>query len=273
MVFLSYWWAAQESVRWLVARGRTGEARELIQRAARRNKVEVREELILAMEETIKLELAEEESGRTYTAVDLFRYPNLRCKTLILLLCWVTCASLYYVLLLDQSELSDNKYLGFLITAGVQIPGYIYVILTLEQPMFGRKRSLCLFLIICGLALSTHPFVPADYPTVRITISVIGRFAANCSYTILNLFSAEQFPTVVRGVGMGFAVVVSRLGTMLAPYILLLGHFSPVIFGLSALLSGLAVLLLTETLGRKMPETLQDGEKFSVRFPGLGGRE
>ena len=273
VVFLAYWWAAPESIRWLVARGRTEEAAELIQRAARRNKVEVREELILAMEETIKLELAEEEAGRTYTAVDLFRYPNLRCKTLILLLCWITCASLYYVLLLDQSELSDNKYVGFLITAGVQIPGYVYVILTLEQPMFGRKKSLCLFLILCGLALSTHPLVPADYPTVRITISVIGRFAANCSYTILNLFSAEQFPTVVRGVGMGFAVVVSRTGTMLAPYILLLGHFSPVIFGLSALLSGLCALLLPETLGKKMPETLQDGEKLAVRFPGLGGRE
>ena len=37
----------------------------------------------------------------------------LRCKTIILLLCWVTCASLYYVLLLDQSELSvvNNQHL------------------------------------------------------------------------------------------------------------------------------------------------------------------
>ena len=251
----------------MVARGRTGEATQLIQRAAARNKVEVSQELIQAMEQTIEKELEDEEAARTYTAVDLFRYPNLRWKTLILLLCWMTCASLYYVLLLDQSELSDNKYVGFLMTAGVQIPGYIYVILTLERPTFGRKRSMCLFLILSGLALSTHPFVPAEYPTVRITISVIGRFAANCSYTILNLFSAELFPTVVRGVGMGFAVVVSRIGTMLAPYFLLLGHYSPIIFGVSALLSGLAALLLPETLGRKMPETLQDGEKFKLTFP------
>jgi hypothetical protein len=31
----------------------------------------------------------------------------MRYKTLILMLCWLTCASLYYVLLLDQSELSE----------------------------------------------------------------------------------------------------------------------------------------------------------------------
>ena len=66
---------------------------------------------------------------------------------------------------------------------------------------------------------------------------------------------------------MGFAVVVSRIGTMLAPYILLMGQFSPVIFGLGALLSGLCVLMLPETLGQQMPETLQDGETNEVFWP------
>ena len=199
VLFMAYYFAAPESIRWLVARGRTEEARSLIHRAAKRNKVIIDDDLIKAMEKTINEEIQEEESQKTYTAVDLFRKPNLRCKTLILLLCWLTCASLYYVLLLDQSELSDDKYLGFFITAGVQLPGYFYVIFTLERPMFGRKKSMCIFLILSGLALCTHPFVPKQYPAIRITISVIGRFAANCSYTILNLFSAEQFPTVVRG--------------------------------------------------------------------------
>ena len=271
LLFLAYWWVAPESVRWLVARGRNTEARNLIHRAARRNGVTISDKLIGDMEQTIERELQEESeeksSSKTYTAVDLFRFPNLRYKTIILLLCWLTCASLYYVLLLDQSELSDDKYLGFLITAGVQLPGYVYVIFTLDIPAFGRKKSMCGFLILSGLALSSHPFVPESYPAVRITLSIIGRFAANCSYTILNLFSAEQFPTVVRGVGMGFAVVFSRIGTMLAPYILLLGPYSPCIFGFSALLSGLCALLLPETLGRQLPETLQDGERIPICTP------
>lgn len=203
IIFLSYFWLSSESVRWLVARGRTDEARQLIRKAAARNKVSIDDNLIKGMEKTINEEIQEEKSQKTYTAVDLFRYPNLRCKTLVLLLCWLTVASLYYVLLLDQSELSDDKYLGFLITAGVQIPGYFYVIATLERPMFGRKKSMCIFLVISGLALSTHPFVPKNYRATRVSISIIGRFAANCSYTILNLYSSEIFPTVVRGVGMG----------------------------------------------------------------------
>ena len=76
------------------------------------------------MEDTIKEEEEKGKTQTTYTQIDLFRNGvNLRYKTLIILLCWLTVASLYYVLLLDQSELSDNKFIGFLITAGIQIPG------------------------------------------------------------------------------------------------------------------------------------------------------
>ena len=158
--------------------------------------------LVEKMEATIEAELVAEEEGKIYTAVDLFRLPVsdhhynqyipshitspsssssfqvLRCKTIILLVCWVTCASLYYVLLLDQSELSEvnfshlnnhltllsplikenipcqDLYLGFLITAGVQLPGYVYVILTLERPMFGRKRWSNISSSMCHLITS-----------------------------------------------------------------------------------------------------------------------
>ena len=55
----------------------------------------------------------------------------MRCTTLVMTLCWSVCASLYYVLLLDQSELSSDPYLGFLATCLVQLPGYVYVMATL----------------------------------------------------------------------------------------------------------------------------------------------
>ena len=76
-----------------------------------------------------------------------------------------------------------------------------------------------------------------------------------------------QLHRLIAGVGMGFCVVVSRLGTILAPYILLLGPAAPTIFGAAALLSGLAALLLPETLGTKMPDTLEDGEASPVWRP------
>ena len=153
------------------------------------------------------------ESAPAPTVMDLFRHSNLRVKTLVLAFTWMVCSALYYVLLLDQSELSSDPYLGFVMTALVQLPGYVYVIFTLERPTFGRKRSMCAFLILSGICLVIHPLIKNDTTSTASTedskidislsviISILGRFCANCSYTILNLFSAEQFPTVIRGVG------------------------------------------------------------------------
>jgi len=64
-----HWFA----VRWLVARGRNSEARALIQRAAKRNRVTIPDQLIHDMEKTIQLELCLETHDKNYTALDLFR--------------------------------------------------------------------------------------------------------------------------------------------------------------------------------------------------------
>lgn len=208
----------------------------------------------------------EEEPNATHTVIDLFRTVNLRIKTIVLAFVWTVCSALYYVLLLDQSELSSSRFIGFLMTALVQLPGYVYVICTLERPFFGRKRSMCAFLLLSGLCLCLHPLIGDTNPTAKILLSIFGRFCANCSYTILNLFSAEQFPTVVRGVGVGFTLVISRIGTILAPFVLLLGHYSPIVFGLAALLAGLLSLVLPETLGKPLPETIADGEERGLAW-------
>ena len=230
-----------------------------IRSLAKWNGTEVPETMLHNLLEKHKKEGAQDKSSiSTPTIIDLFRTRNLRIKTTVLAFTWIVCSALYYVLLLDQSELASGLYLGFLITALVQLPGYFYVIFTLERPIFGRKRSMCAFLLLSGFCLCLHPII--ENRDLKIAISVFGRFCANCSYTILNLFSAEQFPTVVRGVGVGFTLVISRIGTILAPFILLLGPYSPIVFGTGAVMAGVSSLILPETLGKPLPETIADGE-------------
>lgn len=90
---------------------------------------------------------------------------------------------------------------------------------------------------------------------------------------MLALFSSELYPTVVRGVGTGFAYVTSRLGSIAAPYVLLAGPFySPLIFGLAAVAAGAAASALPETTGRALPETLADGEALPMNWEPCGFR-
>ena len=45
---------------------------------------------------------------QTYSVLDLFRRFHMRTKTTILTFGWIVCASLYYVLLLDQGCLTSE---------------------------------------------------------------------------------------------------------------------------------------------------------------------
>ena len=265
--FLAYRFLTPESPRWLLAAGKKRRARKVIERTAKVNGVEVPEGMLDRMEETAERE-RRREAATTKGALELFRHPQMRAKTAALTLCWVVCSALYYVLLLDQSELSDDPYLGFLATCAVQIPGYVYVILTLELPLLGRKRSLCAMLLLSGAALVIHPFL--DDGPARVAVSIAGRFCANCSYTVLHLFSAELFPTVARGAGLGYCYVVSRLGSASAPYLLLaLGadRGAPVAFGVGAIAASAAAIMLPETLGTDLPESMADEEKIKMAIP------
>ena len=269
IIFFSYAFIAPESIRWLASKGKHKQAELLLEKTAKFNNVEIPAGAISA---AIKSSADEEnitknDGTKTYTVFDLFRHRNLCMKTCVLQFTWIVCSTLDYILLLDQSELSEDHYLAFLAAAAVQVPGDIYVMLTLDRPIFGRKRSICIFLLLSGFCLTVHPFL-APRSTGKIMFSILGRFSANCSFTILHLFTAELYPTVVRGIGMGFSTVFGRIGTILAPYMLLLGgDVYPVIFGLCAFLASIISLFLPETLGKPLPESISDGEEVQIVIP------
>ena len=66
--------------------------------------------------------------------------------------------------------------------------------------------------------------------------------------------------------GLGGSSMCARIGGILCPYVNLLKDFwqplPMIIYGVSAILAGLLALFLPETMGRDLPETLEDGENF-----------
>lgn len=64
--------------------------------------------------------------------------------------------------------------------------------------------------------------------------------------------------------GMGFVSMMGRLGSMVAPMVLLAGDHIPwipgLIYGGVPILSGVVAIFLPETLGSPLPDTIQDAE-------------
>ena len=126
-------------------------------------------------------------------------------------------------------------------------------------------------MIFAGLVLTVTIFIPRHHTWLLVTLSMMGKLAITSSYGTVYIFSAELYPTTVRNVGMGASSMSARLGGIICPYINMLSDiWTPlplIIYGALAFSGGLLALLLPETLGRKLPETIRDGETFGEKEP------
>lgn len=261
ILFMCYWWFIPESGRWLLTKGRYDEARELVKKQAEENKIEMSDELIESLLRTDNNSLKDDKKA---TLFDLFRSPNLRKKALLIFFDWFGNSATYYGLSWNTSNLGGNDLINFLISGAVEIPAYTFLLFTLNT--WGRKNILCGCMVTAGIALLLTMAVPDDLHWLTVTLAMIGKLAITSSYGTVYIFSAEQFPTVIRNVALGAASTAARVGSILAPYINLLGEYwKPlplIIFGATAFIGGLLSLLLPETLNKQLPETIADGEKF-----------
>ncbi|XP_033363414.1 organic cation transporter protein-like [Bombus vosnesenskii] len=265
IAFLLYWWFIPESARWLLTKGRVQEAKDLLQRASLENGVEMPSEALDTL-----LNSNNEETTPDYrkpSLFDLFRYPNLRRKSILLFFNWLVNSGTYYGLSWHVSNLGGNDYVNFVISGLVEIPAYTFLIFTLNR--WGRKIILCGCMLIAGFALLGILFVPADAQWLVICLAMIGKLTITSSYGAIYVFTAEQFPTVIRNVGLGASSTFARIGGVIAPHVIHLSEiWMPlpfVIFGSCVLFGGVMSLLLPETLNKKLPESIQDGELFGKK--------
>ncbi|GFQ85420.1 organic cation transporter protein [Trichonephila clavata] len=100
---------------------------------------------------------------------------------------------------------------------------------------------------------------------------MLGKFCVTGSFGLLYLYTTELFPTVVRNVALGSCSMFARIGSILAPFVRELGkatHSSVpnVMFALLAISASLLTLMLPETKGQELPDSLQEGEDFGQKI-------
>ena len=95
----------------------------------------------------------------------------------------------------------------------------------------------------------------------------IGKLGITATFGAIYIYTTELLPTSVRTAALGTSSMCGRMGAILSPYIASLkvyGLWIPLtIFGVNALLSGCLILLLPETLGKDLPETIKDAINLS----------
>ncbi|OUC42828.1 putative transporter, major facilitator family protein [Trichinella nativa] len=227
IIFFSYWWLVPESARWLMSKRRYKEAAAILQRAAKFNGRTVSGEIVESIELEPISENGCENKRATATAADLFRSQSLRKRILVAFYIWIAVACVYYALSINPSFLGGDINLSFIIGGFLELPFLIVVLLAINR--IGRRWMLIFGFVLCATLMLLTLAVPAAMGLCSM-IGRIGSFAA--SYFALWL--AEDY-----------AVLMSLL------------------YSAIALIAGGLTLLLPETAGHDLAETLADAEKFS----------
>lgn len=174
--------------------------------------------------------------------------------TLMLWIVWFTVVFSYYgmflwlpsvMVLKGFSLIKSFEYV--LIMTLAQLPGYFTAAWLIEK--LGRKFVLATYLF--GTALSALVFGLTDMTWILIVSGMLLSFFNLGAWGALYAYTPEQYPTVIRGTGVGMAASIGRLGGIFGP--LLVGVlmakgisigwiFS--IFCVSILIGIIAILLL-----------------------------
>ena len=269
---LSLPWIIHESPRWLLYKGRTDEAIEVLNKIAKvnNNASSLSEETINSSIKALKAE--RHDSFRKQLSI-LLKSKTLVIRTVILVVNWMVLSCMYYGFSLNiGSIIEGDLYLNFFIMNILELLMIVTCIFVLSK--IGRKRWYCTCMFISALAcLSTiiPIFLETDEKWIHSALSNIGKFTIAGAFGTIAVFTGELYPTSIRNSGVGFCSFMARVGSIFSPVIgnlnvLVggrLGNALPmVIFGSLTFIAALLALYLPETRGKHLTDRLrQDHEE------------
>ncbi|KAB0358693.1 hypothetical protein FD754_002849 [Muntiacus muntjak] len=177
--------------------------------------------------------------------------------------------------------LLEDFYADYYAAAGIALASCLAMCLAVR--VLGRRGGLLLFMILTALAsllqlgllnligkYSQHPDSGMS-DTVKdkfsVTFSIVGMFASHAVGSLSVFFCAEITPTVIRCGGLGLVLASAGFGMLTAPIIELhnqKGYFlHHVIFACCTLICIICLLLLPESRGQSLPESIPDGEHYT----------
>ncbi|XP_056407649.1 solute carrier family 22 member 7-like [Hyla sarda] len=260
LLAIATWWWVPESARWLLTKQDCTAAHRYLSKCAELNG---RPGFIQKISPEVLQKTVSVES-RKYNFWDLVRTRQLRKNTACLGVMWFGVAFSYYGISFHVTGFSLSPYLTHFIFGAIEIPAKVGVYLLLDR--IGRKRCQGWSLIITATCIGLTCLIPPGH--WRSLVAILGKGFSEAAFTTAFLFSAELFPTVLRQTGLGFCSFMTRLGSSLAPLVILLDDFWPflpsVVFSSMSLLSGSAAFFLTETSNIQLRETIQEVELHRV---------
>lgn len=268
-------WIVDESPRWLVVHGHHEKALAVLHSAARANKTTLPSDAQLRK---IMIHTQQSAASNVKTTTDqpnkikkylrqfslMLSTRQLRVRIFVMWLLFFVASLVFYGLSLSAVTFSADPFLYMVLGGLMEVPAY-----TVTAPIvdyFGRKWTTAVSYLVCGATILSLTVIPKDMNALVMTFVMVGKLAISMAYQIIYMYMLELLPTEVRLQGLGSAMLMSRVGSIIMPFITEnLGEYIPwlpsAIYGCCSLVAGVATLLLPETNKKHMPDTVGAMEK------------
>ncbi|XP_037868070.1 organic cation transporter protein [Bombyx mori] len=254
LVFLVLFFIVPESPKWLISVGRLEEASLIMTKIAKWNRLPTEGMMdrvkIIAFESNV-----DEHKNVKATYLDLIKVQEIRWKNIGCCLTWFILGLSFYGSNQYIGQTSPNVFVAIAMAGAIQIPGILLSGYLCKR--FGRRHTLIFLFILCGISNALLS-VPDDWYYFKLFIGSTAVSSASGAFATVYMFTTELFPTVARNMAMGASSTVSRIGSMLAPFIAGLTAtgpwIPPTVFGLVPFAAAVACYCLPETRGKKLKD-------------------
>jgi len=266
-LFFFTWKMLPESPRWLVTKGKTKEAIKILVRIAETNGVRPPADLKVRIE---KLSIETKEDSMGY--LSLFSKPALATRTVICTIGFTASAFIYYQIVINVSNMAGNTFLNMFLLGLAEGPGNMLGFLLANK--IGRRwthsgllgLNTLVFGVLIGLAqYQRDPATPWASPVISFLCMLV-KMNISATFVVAYIQAMEIFPTCVRQSGIGLCSFISQMISIGGPYAIATGYIDPrypyIVMFLICLVGTVSVSLLPETVGAKLPETLEEANNF-----------
>ncbi|CBY31831.1 unnamed protein product [Oikopleura dioica] len=213
------------------------------------------------------------------TIKDIFRFPIFSKALVIIFFAFFVIAMVFMGISYNAAELPGTIWANNAINGLLDCIAQFIIIIVMQK--IGRRHLLFGVLWGTGITYMASEIVLQQLDLENMDeneISLIknssrwlaftGKFFISAAFSVIYTYSAEVFPTTVRTIALGFGSLGGGLGNVIAPYILQLQKppisirwLPAAIFSASCIIVAFFLLLLPETKGKDLFETMAEAEK------------